>query len=792
MSPGSGERCGLPAALFLVALTTLMFEVLLTRVFSLTLWYHFAFMAISLAMLGMTLGALLVFMRPQAWPEPTLLRAMGRCALLFAISMTAVILLHSVMFVPNPNAYALPITLTFTAAALPFVFSGIFVCLALTRFPRRIGQLYAVDLAGAAIGCLAVIASLHWLDGVGAVICCAMLAALASTFLLRGVERALAVLVTTALAGATAWAAFHLARYDLAAFPIQYVKGVDRYEVDYERWNSFSRIAVMKPIGWDVPAWSLSSAYAGSLDVPSRSLQIDAGAGMSLIAFDGDLGKLDILRWDVVNFPHHLRRNARICIVGSGGGRDILAAKVFGQKQVLAVEINADILNVVNGRFGDYTGHLDRDPIVRLVNDEARSYLAREKERFDIVQVTFIDTWAATAAGAYTLTENSLYTVEGWKIFLDRLEDDGLLAVSRGINPELDRLVALGRAALLASGATHPERHMVLVTNRHGKRKGSFGPMGILLVRKTPFPQDELAAVRRAAAQMRFDVDLEPGAAKTRLLLALATGRGMEDELARGAINYAAPTDDQPFFFNLHRLASWKLARNGLLSWQPALLVADLLVGVSVLALLCIALPLAFARTAFARADLPFLCFFAAIGAGFMLIEISMLQRLIIFLGHPTYSLSVILFTLLLASGIGSRLSARVAGDRIRTAGIGVLALLTAILAAAGLSTAPLMAAFQSSETPVRIAVSAGLLAAMGIFMGTAFPLGMRLAMAVRPQLGPWLWAVNGAVSVVASVLAVVIAMASGISTSFWAGVASYLIAAAAFVLTARSGRSGT
>jgi hypothetical protein len=681
----SREQRALPAALFLVALSTLMFEVLLTRVFSLTLWYHFAFMAISLAMFGMTLGALLVFVRPHAWPEATLARTMGRCALLFGASMALVILLHSVMFVPNPNAYPLPIALTFAGAALPFVFSGIFVCLALTRFPARIGQLYAVDLGGAALGCLAVIAALHWLDGVGAVILCAALAALAGTLLLRDVERAVAVAVTAALAGAAAWAAVHLARHDLAAFPLHYVKGTDQYEVEYERWNSFSRIAVMKPIEWDVPAWSLSGAYTGSLDVPSRSLQIDAGAGMSLIAFNGDLAKLDILRWDVVNFVHHLKRDARICIVGSGGGRDILAAKVFGQKQVLAVEINADILNVVNGRFGDYTGHLDRDPIVRLVNDEARSYLAREKQRFDIVQVTFIDTWAATAAGAYTLTENSLYTVEGWKTFLDRLEDDGLLAVSRGVNPELDRLVALGRAALLASGVKEPERHMVLVANRHGKRAGSYGAMGILLVRKTPFPPQELEAVRRVAAQMRFDLDLEPGAARTPLLRALATGRGMEDELARSVYNYSAPTDDQPFFFNLQRLGSWTLARDALLNWQPALLVIDLLVGVSVLGLLCIALPFAFARTAFVRADIPLFGFFAAIGAGFMLVEISMLQRLNIFLGHPIYSLSVILFTLLLAGGIGARLSARVADERVRTLGVGLLALLTAVLVVAGL-----------------------------------------------------------------------------------------------------------
>jgi len=792
LNPASRKERTLLGALFLVALATVMFEVLLTRVFSLTMWYHFAFMAISMAMFGMTVGALVVFLRPKAWPEEKLLPAMGSSALLLAISMAAAILLHISMLVPKPSVNAWPMIWTFAGAAIPFAFSGIFVCLALTRFPSRIGQLYAADLAGAAMGCLCVIASLQWLDGVGAVLCCATLAALAGALLLRGMERLVAALIAATLAGATLWAGVHLARHDLAAFPIQYAKWAMQGELEYERWNSFSRIAVTKPHEWDVVAWSLSAAFKGPSKVPSRNLQIDANAGTTLIGFDGDLGKLDFLRWDLVNLAHHLRRDARICIVGSGAGRDILSAKVFDQKRVMAVEINSDILKVVNERFGDYTGHLDRDSIVTLVNDEARSYLAREKDRFDIVQLTFIDTWAATAAGAYVLTENSLYTVEGWKIFLDRLEDDGLLAVARGLNAELARLVALGREALRASGAAQPERHMVLVTNRYAGWPSSFGPMGILLVRKTPFPDAELAQIREVAQRMRFDVELEPGRAKTRLLLALAAGRGMEDVLALGATNYDAPTDNQPFFFNMLRVGNWLFAREtgGTTGEQSVMLLMDLLFGVLGLTLLCIALPLAFARIALARVDAALLCFFAAIGAGFMLIEISMLQRLIIFLGHPIYSLSVILFVLLLAGGIGSRLSARVPDDRIRGSGIRLLALLTAVLAAAGLATAALVTGFQASETPVRIAVSAALLAVMGIFMGMAFPLGMRLAMGSRPQLAPWFWGVNGAMSVLASVLAVVIAMAFGISASFWTGVASYLAGFAAFAAAARQ-RSG-
>jgi hypothetical protein len=776
----------LAGALFLVTLSTVMFQVLLTRVFSLTMWYHFAFMAISIAMFGMTVGALAVFLRPQAWPQERLPALMGRCALLFAVSMTAATFVHAWLLGPEPGTTWWPMAATFAGAAVPFAFSGVFVCLALTRFPSRVGNLYALDLAGAAIGCLAVVAALAWLDGIGAVLGCAALAALAGTLLVRGRERLIAMAIAAGLAGATLWAGIHLARHELAAFPIRYIKWQKQQEIDYERWNSFSRIAVMKPAPWDVPTWSLSVAYKEALDVPHRAVQIDAGAGTVLLGFDGDLSKFEFLRWDLTNFVHHLRRDASVCIVGSGGGRDILSAKLFGQRRAVAVEINSNILTVANERFGDYTGRLDRDPIVTIVNDDARSYLARSRERFDIVQLTFIDTWAASAGGAYALVENPLYTVEGWKVFLDRLEEEGLLAVARSARLELGRLVALGREALRARGVTEPERHMVLVVNPHLHADG-FVPMGMLLVRKSPFPQEELDHIRALAQRMRFDIELEPGVVKSRLFDALASGRGLEDELAWSATNFDAPTDDQPFFFNTLRLGTWLFMRETPALGQAAsVLLMDLLAIVVVLTLICIAAPLAMAGLALERADGALLAFFAAIGAGFMLIEISMLQRLIIFLGHPVYSLSVILFVLLGASGIGAALSARLPAERLRRGGTKLLGVLVGALVAAGLGSSVLVPAMQAAETPVRIAAAALLLTLMGLFMGMAFPLGMRVAFATRPRLAPWLWGVNGALSVLASVLAIVIAIGFGISASFWTGVATYAAAALAFATAAR------
>jgi hypothetical protein len=312
--------------------------------------------------------------------------------------------------------------------------------------------------------------------------------------------------------------------------------------------------------------------------------------------------------------------------------------------------------------------------------------------------------------------------------------------------------------------------------------------MGLLLVRKTPFGEAELAQIRSLAKKMNFEIELQPGAAATPLLLTLASGRGVE-HTAPADIDYDAPTDNKPFFFHMARPSAWLLMRGGESSpiSAAAVVLTAVLITAAVLALACIVLPLIFARTRLARGDGALLAFFVAIGAGFMLIEVSMLQRLILFLGHPIYSLSVILFVLLLAGGLGSYLSARIADHQLRSSGVRILAGLIAVLVVTGLATVPLVVGFADAQTPVRIAISAALLSVMGILMGMAFPLGMRKAAAARPELTPWLWGVNGAMSVLASVLAIVIAMAVGISASFWTGVACYVLALASFAWAARA-----
>jgi hypothetical protein len=472
-------------------------------------------------------------------------------------------------------------------------------------------------------------------------------------------------------------------------------------------------------------------------------------------------------------------------IVGTGGGRDVLTGLLFGKERILGVDVNEDILDLANNQFGDFTGHLDRHPRVRLVNDEARSYLARLQDQFDVLQITFVDTWAATAAGAFTLTENSLYTREAWGVYLDHLTPQGVLAVSRGFIEkdrmlEMYRLTGLARAALLDRGATRPEDHMVVVRNVVPPSEKSWGGMALLMVSRMPYTPEDLAEVRRHADALGFEVVLTPEGGPIPDLVAMARGEGAEEVAARLRIDLSVPTDNAPFFFNMLRPVDWVLPRDMEQAYYPNLvavsMLVNLLVVVAVLTVLCVIVPLALttSRPPLRRHG-PHLLYFAAIGLGFMFIEVALLQRLTIFLGHPTYSLTTILFALLIAGGLGSFLSSRL-GSAGWVRWVPPVGLLIAV-SFVGFASGPALRMFEASGTPVRVAVATALVAVAGLFMGTALPMGMRSAANAAPSLIPWLWGVNGATSVFGSVLAAAVALAYGISASYWAGVGCYFLA---------------
>src|SRR5579862_1740649 len=794
---------------FIVTMVTLMYEILLTRIFSVTMWYHFAFMAISIAMFGMTLGGLVVCLHPAYSGHDQVNQQMGRSSFLFAVWMVLGILTH--VFVPFHTGTTIlglaSMSITFASLSVAFIYSGIFVCLALTRFPQQVSRIYAADLAGAATGCVLLWLVFKVTDGLSAVFFAALLAALASLLFSwagqQGKTRRQA-LTFSALMAAVVIANTVSARRGSPFLDLIWVKGQTEGTPIYEKWNSFSRLTVYGDL--DLPmspiTEGISPAYPTDTAVWALHLKIDAAAETTLTSFAGDYKVVDYLKYDVKEIVYHLAQKSKVLIVGAGGGRDILSALSMGEQSVRAVEINADILATVNGKFGEYTGHLDRDSRVTFVNDEARSYLARLQDKFDVIQISFIDTWAATAAGAFSLSENGLYTIEAWKLFLSRLTDRGVLSISRWFTPgrpeEVYRLISLGSATLQNVGITDPRQHMILVRNAWGQTEwGDTGGAATLLISRAPFTAADLDQIEKVAKQLRFTIVVSPRVAGDAVFSALASGNDFEKANHEIQLDMSPPTDNRPFFFQMGRWRDMFRA-----PWTPRVinrgtdasrLLGSMLVIITSLTVLCILLPLKrSAKKLELQGTWPHVIYFSAIGLGFMLIEVSQMQRLIIFLGHPTYALSVVLFTLLLSSGMGSFTTHRIGGTSLRRDGLVRLGLLLVTLWVAGMLTIRLLVAFQDAETPKRILVGVGILFPLGFLMGMAFPLGMNSASGAGPALTPWLWGINGATSVCASVLAVVISMYAGISSAYWTGTACYAVALIAFFPCRRWGHGLT
>lgn len=796
-----GATRGTYIGLFAISMATLMFEILLTRLFSVTLYYHLAFLAISLAMFGMTLGALLVYLSPATFPPERVHHQLVWNSILFGLFMIFSLIAH--LFAPTVAETGLGIlTFTYVTCFIPFVFSGICICLTLTVFRGQVPRLYAADLAGAAIGCIGLILLLKVVDGLVAVFAVAFLAALAALAYSTAAERKL-IRASAICAGAFAFLLIGMGYAAASGRPllrIQWVKGAFVTQPVYVVWNSFSYVQVAKDLEPDRPlGWGLSSVYTGKQKAEEYFLEIDAVAGTVMTRFDGDWSKLEHLRYDITNFVHYLRPDSKVLVIGAGGGRDVLSALGFRQKSVVAVEINPAILDILNRRFGDFTGHLDRIDRVKFVNDEARSYIARQKEKFDIIQVSLIDTFAATAAGAYVLSENSLYTKEAWKIFLQHLTDRGVLTFSRWYfvdNPgEMYRLTALAATALKELGVEDPRRHMIMTTNMATSSAAMrHTGVGTLLVSRAPFTEADIVRAQDVAKALRFDVVLTPNNSLNETFATLASGQDLDRFTAAYPIDISAPTDDRPFFFNMLRFRDIfkpNLREQGIMSFnmRAVVILGYLLLLVTVLTLSCIVLPLMFkARAEITRGSFAFILFFCCIGFGFMLFEIAQMQRLNLFLGHPVYGLSVVLFSLLISCGGGSYFADRRVGPIENP--LHKLAILVCVLAVLGLLTPQIVGVFGAQSTPIRIFIAFVMLVPAGFFLGMPFPLAMKQATTSYPALTPWFWGINGATSVCASVLATTIAMSAGISMAYWTGLVFYLLAFAVFASILRKDAS--
>ncbi|HEY8527873.1 MAG TPA: hypothetical protein VIL48_23115 [Acidimicrobiales bacterium] len=789
------------AGLFIVTLTTLMYEIVLTRIFSVAMWYHFAFVAISVALFGMTAGALIVHLRPRWFRDEMVKQQMWRFSLLYAVSVAVAFVVQlAIPFVPHMTmAGVSSIVLTCVVISVPFVCSGVVVCLALTRFPKKVNRLYAADLVGAGLGCVLLVVAFWWLDGPSLVIGIGALACVAAVAFaydagVRPSRKLLSAGVLAVLVLVTAGNAYRHSQGN-PFIRILWAKEQQDTLHTYDRWNAFSRITVDgQPTDVGRPAgYGMSPEMPEDIVVPQMSMLIDGTAGTMITGYDGDESTTDFLRYDITNLGYYPLDGTDFtsAVIGVGGGRDVLTGLEFGAREVTGIEINGNILDLTTDELGDFTNLTD-DPRVRLVNDEARSWLTRTDERFDMIQMSLIDTWAASSAGAFALTENSLYTTDAWQTFFDRLSPDGILSVSRwytigGAEPfETLRTAALATEVLTRNGVENPRDHVLIYK---GPEQQFASSAATILVSPSGFDDEALTTIDENAERLGFEPILTPTAVADQRFADIVAPGGPDAGIEQFDEDLSPPSDDRPFFFQMASLDTF-LSGEGFsndLVFRPVLVLGSLALAVLLLAAVFIGGPLAsMGRKVQHRGMSPFYLYFAGIGLGFMLVEFSQLQRLNTFLGHPTYALAVVLFTLLLFSGLGSMLVERVidpARPRSLLVPVGVLLV---ILLVFGAITDSVTDAAAGGTTPVRIGVAIGLLAPLALLMGMPFSIGMGAASRREGAPTAFLWGINGAMSVVASVCGALMAMFFGISVTFASGFVAYLVAAVALFLVVR------
>lgn len=754
---------GAPIAMALVAATGLLLELALTRLLSVVLWYHWAFFAVTTALFGLALpGVLFSLVRPRAeW----LLGSLAGAGVAIPIGVVVVVQWA------RPAGEA-AILICFAALSPSFLLLGAATCLLLLAAPgERVARVYGADLVGASVGALSVIPLLSLLATPRAAAALGLLPLVAALLVaarpLRW-ERVRVLLPGALVVGLVlGWGTPLQIRHTKT-----YREGSPELSPLREIWTPMVRLTVFDHVLFAEPgvpfAWGPGEKSGGEGAPDLLWVEQDGSAGTPITRLVGDPREHTYLFDDVTTVGHAVRRARTVAIIGAGGGRDVLTALAAGAERVLAVELHPQLLALVRGPYGDFSGHLYDRPEVIAVAGEGRAVLAASPERFDRIELSLIDSWAATAAGAYTLAENHLYTLEAFRLYWSRLSPEGMLSASRwmrgGFGLELPRLVLLARAMLLAEGVVEPAAHVIVVQG---------AAVGTLLVGRAPFTAAELEGLAAEAARRGFVVHFPPAVAAPgvgRVEHVFAAGPGA---YARHGLRMEPPTDDRPFFFqtvspfaSLSREAARELGVNGEGVWALQRLLT--VVGLGALALL--ALPFFFATRFERRGMARGTAFFAAIGLAFFAVELAWLGRAVLVLGHPSLAAAVVLGAMLLGSGLGAVAAPRLGLRRARWGGLVValaVALVTGWLAWLGDSAA-------AWSGPWRLLAVAGAVAPVGAGMGAFLPLGF-----VRFGDGnkAWFWAVNGAASVVAAAGAVALTMEFGASRIALLGALLYVAA---------------
>jgi spermidine synthase len=783
--------------ILLLSAATLLFEITLTRVFSVAQWYHFAFMVVSLALLGFGASGSFLSLFPRLMTKK-INHILAVCAVLFSLScLGSYLIVNSIPFDSYRLAWdsrqLLYLVVYYLSLAIPFFFTGLALGAVLSRMPAQAGKLYGFNMIGSGIGCLLVLVMPSLFGGGGTVVLAALLGMAAFLIFSFSCSRYLPGLASAGVVGLIVLLISLPAPLEVKMSPYKSLSQVllqAQARTLSTEWNAFSRVDVVESRGIHI-APGLSFNYQQGLP-PQSGLTVD-GADLSPIS-QVEAGQADFTEYLPSALAYRLSPSPRTLVIEPQGGLEILTALHHQSSSIVAVVSNPLVVEAIRGPGGQ--GRLLDEPRVELAIEGVRSYLRHTDEKFDLMQLSLTDSFRVVGMGAYSLSENYHYTVEAFEDYYQHLAPGGILSVSRWIQTppsEGIRLLSLATAALERLDIKNPEQHMAAIR--------TFQTI-TLLVKESPFHQQDIAVVKDFCDRLGFDMVYFPGIDPADLnrynvlprevyyeaFTSILSPAAREAFLAGYTYDVSPPTDDRPLFFHFFKWSQvpniWRSLGK---TWQPFggagyLIVVALLLAAVLASAVLILLPLYFrprGQGGQGQADIPgrrwqLFVYFLALGLGFLFIEIPLMQRFILFLDQPTYAFAVVLFTIFVFSGLGSLVSTRL--TRVLPQMIFGLCLLACLYP---LIIPHFFEALLGQSLIIRLPVALGFLAPLSFLMGIPFPSGIRLMATLSPDSVPWAWGINGCASVVSSILSLMIALAVGFSWVLIAAGITYLVGAA-------------
>ncbi|GAC1420589.1 MAG: hypothetical protein NVS9B7_11190 [Flavisolibacter sp.] len=779
------------AGIFLISASTLLFELSLTRVFSVTLWYHFGFLIISTALLGFGVAGVLLSLWKNFRENYSLDKALGWLSICLSAAIVFCFwLLQKIPFDPfslyDDKMQLLYMPLTYIMVSMPFFFAGLALSLVFTRLSAHINQIYAFDLAGAGFGCLAIIFTISYFGGGGSVLFAATFSAVGAILFFGRKHK---VLSTASLVLFILGFIISLNADRLIPLRITTNKRLSSSKQNpvFSKWNTFSKIdlyidssSVIQ--GKKSPALIIDQGTAAT----GLDFDLKPGVKMTLGAYPGDS-----LYTSCVAYLG--RKMPSILIIGSGCGTQVLDGLHHRVKKVTAVDINPIINNVV--RNNEYWADLFHQPEVELVTDEGRNFVRSTKEKYDAIISEHTISNAAIASGALSLSENYVLTKEAFEDYFDHLTDSGIIYFTR---PEyqLPRIFSTGREVLEEKNIKNPALHLFAYTYPLPARPifaGRKSFYAVFLMSKSPLSRSQTDSIKLFIAQSKKQLPVilyDPYTFNKNIYDSIATFADLGSLYKSNTFQIAPATDNTPFFNHHTRWASlnWKAFKDIFSQKKMGRLALEdkpiaevsliiLLLQVIFITFLFILLPLwKFSSISTIKKNIyPYMIYFSGLGCGFIMVEIVMIQLFSLLLGEPVYTFAIVLAALLVFSGLGAYISGKYAIFALKTLKASIIALSLLLLIESFFLPSFLRLAIGLGMNG-RIALAILLILPLGILLGMPFPSGIQLLRKQAPEMIPWAWGLNGFCTVIGSILAIILSMMVGFQAVLWISIIIYLI----------------